>query len=217
MDLAAQVAAILRADPLRWHLLDVVRALHLRDGWIAAGFVRNAVWDHLHGRAPSAPGGDVDVIWYDPLSTDPAEDEQHEARLQAIDPAIRWSVKNQARMHVRNGDPPYASATEAMRYWPETATAVAVRRVGELGCEVEAPLGLHDLFGLILRPNERFVVEKRSIYDGRVGSKGWLSIWPGLRQAVEPSNTLPTAALTEAAQQEPGEAPAFAGATLPGR
>jgi hypothetical protein len=50
-----------------------------------------------------------------------------------------------------------------MRYWPETATAVAVRRNDEDGCEVAAPFGVDDLFGLILRPTPRFAREKRHI------------------------------------------------------
>lgn len=184
MDAHSLVIAILRADPLRWHLLEVVCALHLRDGWIAAGFVRNAVWDHLHDRAPSAPTGDVDVIWYDPMVTDPIEDRRYEAMLRATAPGIAWSVKNQARMHLRNDDQPYRSATEAMRHWPETATAVAVRRRGEAGCEIAAPLGLDDLVRLILRPTSRFFDEKRAVYDGRVASKRWIENWPRLRQEL---------------------------------
>ncbi|WP_354199523.1 hypothetical protein [Aquamicrobium terrae] len=38
------------------------------------------------------------------------------------------------------GDPPCVPATEAMRCWPETAAAVAVRRNGADDCEVAAPL-----------------------------------------------------------------------------
>ena len=48
---------------MRWHLLDVARTLGPPDGWIGAGFVRNAVWDHRHHRAPLPPAGDVDVVW----------------------------------------------------------------------------------------------------------------------------------------------------------
>lgn len=156
--------------------------MNLPDGWIGAGFVRNAIWDDLHGRAPSAPKSDVDVIWHDPLCVDEAEDRKHEASLRAVEPGIAWSVKNQARMHDRNGDEPYISATEAMRYWPETATAVAVRRTGKDGCEVAAPLGLGDLMQLILKPTQRFAGEKRHIYDERVRSKEWVKTWPLLRE-----------------------------------
>ena len=183
MDAPFQLCDVLRADPLRWRLLKVVQGLDLPDSWIGAGFVRNAVWDHLHQRAPSPPTGDVDVIWYDPRRANPAEDLEHEAALRDAEPAITWSVKNQARMHGRNGDTPYASAVEAMRYWPETATAVAARRRGEHRCEIAAPFGLEDLLGLVLRSTPRFSGEKRAVYEERLRTKGWAVSWPRLRQA----------------------------------
>jgi hypothetical protein len=120
----------------------------------------------------------VDVIWYDPQRPGKAEDEKVEGRLQVLEPAITWSVKNQARMHSRNGDAPYASATDAMRYWPETATAVAVRRDGTDCCNIAGPFGLDDLFNLVLRPTPRFRIEKQAIYEDRICSKGWVSAWP---------------------------------------
>jgi hypothetical protein len=178
----ADVISILRADRRRWHLLGVVAALDLPDCWIGAGFIRNAVWDHLHGRPLSPPSGDVDVIWFDSDRTDPALDRLYEVRLAAIEPSVVWSVENQARMHVRNADPPYASAVDAMRHWPETATAIAARRHGDALCEVAAPLGLDDLFGVVLRPTANFVDRKRSIYDERLRSKKWAERWPLLRK-----------------------------------
>ena len=86
-------------------------------------------------------------------------------------------------MHIRNEDPPYTSAVEAMRYWPETATAVAARRRGIDECEIAAPLGLDDLLNLILRPTPRFIGEKHSIYEERVKAKNWTSSWPMLQKA----------------------------------
>lgn len=83
-------------------------------------------------------------------------------------------------MHVQNGDDPYHSATDAMRYWPETATAVAVRLLENGTCEIAAPLGLDDLFDLIIRPAGRFATEKNAIYQERVKSKSWLKVWPML-------------------------------------
>ena len=182
MDATSQVRAILRADAFRWHLLGVVSALGLPDGWIGAGFVRNAVWDHLHQRSPSAPTGDVDVIWHDSRRANSAEDLKHEAALRAAEPSIAWSVKNQARMHKRNGDTAYASATEAMRFWPETATAVAARRLGFSDCEIAAPMGLDDLLALLLRPTPSFCGDKRSIYEDRLQTKGWAISWPRLQK-----------------------------------
>ncbi|CAM4066705.1 hypothetical protein D3C81_883170 [compost metagenome] len=181
MNHEAQVQQIISTDARRWQVLEVVRRLDLPDCWIGAGFVRNAVWDHLHGRTPSALTGDVDVIWFDPARADAGEDQRLEATLRELAPGIDWSVKNQARMHSRNGDAPYGSSAEAMSFWCETATAIAVRRTAEDECEVSAPLGLYDLFELLLRPSRRFVVEKRSVYEERIVAKAWLSKWPRLR------------------------------------
>jgi hypothetical protein len=178
-----QVEAIVRNDPFRWYLLSVVAALGLPDCWIGAGFVRNAVWDHLHGRTTSPVTGDVDVIWFDRGRTDPSEDRRLEAALRECEPTLEWSVKNQARMHIRNVDAPYLSAVDAMRFWPETATAVGARRTGVAECEIAAPLGLDDLFNLTLRPAGRFVCDKRAIYNERLKAKNWLVDWP-LLQAV---------------------------------
>jgi hypothetical protein len=179
-----QMDAILRRDAVRWRLLEAVSYLDFPDCWIAAGFIRNAVWDALHGRAPRPPLGDVDVIWFDPNRCEGTLDRDIEEKLRAVVPAIDWSVKNQARMHTRNEDTPYQSSTDAMRYWPDTATAVAARlsRKGQL--EIASPFGLDDLFNLVLRPTERFVGEKLPIYDERIRSKAWMESWPLLRHAA---------------------------------
>lgn len=176
-NMASYVSSILRDDPHRWGVLDVVAALDLPDCWIGAGFVRNAVWDHLHQRSATPVCGDVDVIWYDPDRAEAIYDRELEAQLRAWEPSIDWSVKNQARMHVRNGDAPYISATDAMRYWPETATAIAARRKTD-SCEIAAPLGLTDLFALVLRPTPRFRQDKRAIYEERIRSRSWCDAWP---------------------------------------
>jgi uncharacterized protein len=181
MNNASRVQAIISGDPARWRLLEVVRSLRLPDCWIGAGFVRNAVWDHLHGRAPSSLSGDVDVVWFDPERADPSEDREIEAALRRLDPSVAWDVKNQARMHLRNADAPYVSATDAIRCFPETATAVAIRRSEQDHCDIAAPFGLDDLFGLIVRPTPRFADDKRQLYDKRIQAKGWLETWPLLR------------------------------------
>ncbi len=84
-------------------------------------------------------------------------------------------------MHLRNGDAPYGSVMDAMRYWPETATAIAARRTDDGGCEIASPFGLDDLFALIVRPTPAFAGEKQEIYLERIRTKGWLSTWPLLR------------------------------------
>jgi hypothetical protein len=181
MDRLAQLQALIAADPQRMRVLGLVRALELPDCWVGAGFVRNRVWDHLHARPVSPLPQDIDVIWYDPRQATPERDRELEAALRARDATLAWSVKNQARMHGRNGDLPYGSARDAMRHWPETATAVAVRLGGQGVVEVAAPFGLDDLFDAIVRPTPRFAAGKQSIFLERVRAKRWQATWPGLR------------------------------------
>lgn len=160
-------------------ILRQVAALELPDGWVGAGFVRNAIWDDLHQHAQPTPLTDVDVVYFCPARTDPARDQRYEAALRATAPDVPWSVKNQARMHLRNGDPPYAGTGEALSCWPETCTAVAVR-LNHDAVEALAPLGLHDLFDLVVRPTPHFQA-KLEVYRARLAGKAWPERWPGLR------------------------------------
>jgi hypothetical protein len=185
---AAALRRILAASTERMRILGLAASLGLPDCWIAAGFVRSAVWDHLHNRPPASTWPDIDVIWFGPDRADPALDAAIEHHLRGLEPAQNWSVKNQARMHTRNGHPPYASATDAMRYWPETASAVAARLAPPLEApmesplesrlEIAAPLGLDDLFGLILAPGP---AAPRATFGARAEDKKWRDIWPLLR------------------------------------
>jgi hypothetical protein len=177
----AELRMLIASDRRRMEVLRHVRDLGLPDCWVAAGFVRSCVWDHLHGRATSPLTQDIDVIWFDPAACTAARDAALETALRERDGALAWSVKNQARMHGRNGDAPYRSATDAMRYWPETATAVGVRLDARGGIGVAAPLGLDDLFGLVVRPTQRFAAEKHAMYLQRIHSKDWKRAWPGLQ------------------------------------
>jgi hypothetical protein len=179
-DLHARLRSILSTDHRRMWILDLVRSLRQPDCWVAAGFVRAAVWDHLHVLPPSLPDTDVDVIWFDPDHAQPADDRALQDRLASMDPSIDWSVKNQSRMHVRNGDQPYSSATQALEFWPETATAVAVRQTRQDTIEIAAPFGLDDLFDLVIRPTPHFTGAKHLIYLGRLENKQWLRRWPRL-------------------------------------
>lgn len=94
-------------------------------------------------------------------------------------------------MHSCNDDKPYLSSTDAMKYWPETATAVGARRIGKGELEIASPLGLDDLFSLLLRPTQRFANEKLPIYEERVRSKAWSELWPLLKRAEPDGSAVP--------------------------
>lgn len=161
--------------------LDAVAASGLPDCWIAAGFVRNRVWDMLHGYGRPTPLDDVDVPFFDPACPDEAIEKRHEGALAQRCPGVRWSVKNQARMHRRNGDRAYRSTADAMCHWCETPTAVAVRLSREGGLELLAPLGIADLVGLVVRATPHARAHKLSVYRERMVRKNWRALWPRLR------------------------------------
>ncbi|WP_428681490.1 nucleotidyltransferase family protein [Sphingopyxis sp.] len=179
MDHVLAIQDLLAADPRRSEALSAVADLSLPDAWIGAGFIRDAVWDHLHGHSFAPPAGDVDVVWFAPDMPLESADRDIEDRLRSMLPQFTWSVKNQARMYSRNGDMPYTSVVDAMMHWPETATAVAARYDGRK-IEVSAPFGLDDLFALRLRPTAAFVERKLSIFQERLRSKRWLERYPML-------------------------------------
>jgi hypothetical protein len=174
------VVEIIQAMPRLMDCLTAVGALRLPDCWIGAGAIRNTVWDRLHGFSDdTAHDTDVDVVWFDPEKASPDQDSALEARLSAAMPGQEWQVRNQARMHMRNRDPAYRDTEDALRYWPETATAVAARlRNGQV--ELIAPFGLDDLLGLTVRPTPAFR-QKPEIYAARQASKNWSVRWPKLK------------------------------------
>lgn len=165
-----------------WHLkiLKAVRELNLSDWMIGAGFVRNAIWDQLHGFAVFTPLADIDVIYFDSARLNASEDTAIEFKLNDVLPDVPWSVRNQARMHTRNGDQAYASSEDAVRHWLETPTSTAVRLENDGTLSVIAPHGLGDLLGLDVRPTPSGV-RKPEIYDQRIRTKDWGSTWPKLK------------------------------------
>jgi hypothetical protein len=162
------------------HCLAVLAAHGPTGAWIGAGFVRNAVWDHLSGKDTEAtPLADLDVVFHDPVIATAEHDARIEAALSIAAPDLPWSVRNQARMHERNGHDPYRDVADALTHWPETATAIAAR-LGPNGVEILAPFGVDDVLEMIIRPTPGFRA-KPEIPLARLEAKGWLTRWPSLR------------------------------------
>jgi hypothetical protein len=173
------IADIIAQDPVGMKQLRAVRTLALPDWCIAAGFVRNRVWDHLHGIAPPRQPADIDVLYYEPSDLAKETEQAFEARLAGLLPAP-WQVRNQARMHVWKNLPQHASTSDSMTYWLETVTAVGVRLEGDDSLTVIAPLGTDDLLGLCCRPTS-FGRTRRDEYEARITSKRWRELWPKVR------------------------------------
>lgn len=159
-------------------LLEVLRDVD-PDCWVSGGAVRNLVWDAGHDFAVVTPLDDVDVVRFDADNPKKEADEALEAALSKAAPNVKWSVKNQARMHAFGGDDPYADLADALTKFPETASALAVRIRKNDAIEILAPLGLEDLFRLVVRPTPYAVDHDIDRFARRLG-RDWQRSWPRL-------------------------------------
>ena len=171
------VFSIIRRQAWMMACLTAVRALELTDAWIGAGFVRRAVWDALLKAPAPSPLDDVDVLYFDAGDLTREAEARHEARLRHAMADVPWSVRNQARMHLRNGDAAYRDCEDAIGHWLETPTAVAVRldAVGDLA--LLAPFGLEDLLALRIRPTPAGK-RRKADYLARIETKNWRRTYP---------------------------------------
>jgi hypothetical protein len=155
----------------------------LPDGWLVAGAIAQTVWNLAFGKAAEFGVKDVDLVYFDAQDLSPETEAEHERRLRGLfrHLPIKLDVKNEARVHLwyeaRFGYPipRYLSTEDAIASFPTTATAIGVRRhAGHF--EYCAPFGLDDLFGLVVRPNQRQIT--RAVYQAKV--ERWRSVWPQL-------------------------------------
>lgn len=173
-----QILEWIAQDDMRMRALRAVQTLGLHDVCLAAGFVRNLVWDRLHRHAQTTPLNDIDVVYFNPHDLSPETDSRHEQQLKAL-LALPWSVKNQARMHLKYGREPYLSTRDAISYWVEKETAIGVRLNAQDALELVAPLGVDSLFAFTISANPRHGMPE--ILLSRAREKGWTTRWPDLR------------------------------------
>ena len=155
-------------------------------GWlVGGGVIRNLVGNRLHDYPDAAHLKDVDVAYFDAEHLGPERDEAVEECLLARHPDVPWEAKNQAAVHLWYEQkfgfavPPLLSSEDGIATNPETATSVGVRLLADGGLYIHAPLGLDDLFGLLLRRNPRRVTPE--IFRRRVVEKRIVERWPKVR------------------------------------
>ncbi|WP_261884345.1 nucleotidyltransferase family protein [Vibrio pelagius] len=173
-----KIVHLLKQDPMRVEALHCVKRLELPQCYIAAGFLRNLVWDALHNKTKPTPLNDIDVVYFDDDEMDPNACFKHEAWLNTQMPQFDWQVRNQALMHHRNNDQPYKSTLDAMSYWPEKETAVGVRVTANSDYECVSAFGFESLFNGHISYNRK---RPRSLFEQRVYAKNWLVLWPSLK------------------------------------
>ena len=178
-----QFLGLISNDDMMMRILQTVAQLNLPMWCICAGFVKNKVWDYLHGYHTATAPSDIDVMFYE-TGNNLAADQALQA-LQELLPQLRWDVANMAYAHEENDDQPYASLEDALSKLPETATAVGVRLDGD-ELKVIAPLGIEDLLAGIIRPTPIFYKfpSRKCIIVSRLTSKHILEKWPLLTVVI---------------------------------
>ncbi len=174
------IVRLIESDAWMMEKLRHVATLHLPDWWIGAGFVRSKVWDTLHYFTERTPLTDVDVIYFDPSDIHEQTEKEIYAKLLALDCSVKWSTKNQARMHLKKGEEPYTSSTDALSQWTETPTCIGASLDTEGQVHLTIPHGVEDLLSCIVRPTP-YVLAKPEIYRERMRTKNWPARWPQVR------------------------------------
>jgi len=173
-----QILELVRSDIWMMNVLIEAQKLALPNWMVGAGFLRNKVWDCLHNiKRAGVDTNDIDLIYFDKKSSNEHEDRLLSERMSEKY-GFKWDVKNQSYMHIRHGHEPYASIEEAISYWVETATCVAVTVEGN-HLKLIAAYGISDLVDLVLRPVP--ISENSNAFTKRQKSKKWIEKWPELK------------------------------------
>ena len=157
--------------------------LDLPNWYLGGGCIAQTVWNVAHSN-PAATGIDDFGIAYFHADLSARAENEAATRVRELlaDLPVRPDVKNQARVHLwypsRFGYEirPYCSCEDAFASWPTTAAAIGVRWVDGV-LLVEAPFGVDDLLGLVVRPNRVQITP--DIYAAKV--ERWGRAWPLLR------------------------------------
>ncbi len=173
------IIKLIQGDKKMMDIIDLASSLNLRDWIIGAGFVRNKVWDHLHGiKKEGVETHDIDLVYFDPNGNNESEDDKLSERLKEKT-GINWELVNESYAHVWKDLPPYSSTEDAIAHWPETATSIGITLDNEKKLKLIAPYGIDDLVNLRVRMSPQFPEGIEMVME-RIKNKKWLEKWPKL-------------------------------------
>lgn len=174
---------LVRSEPAMIGALKALRQADIPDAWIGGGFIRNAVWDRLHGFAIDITRSDIDVGFFEAAPAPDDQESGYEAALTSLCPGLDWTARNQARMHAYNGHEPYRDMLDAATHWVARCNAVALRLGADNRIELLAPFGLEDVFAMRVHPTPIYLTtpERTERFYEMMEAKRWNLRWPGVR------------------------------------
>lgn len=164
------------------NILNIIKNQNLAQGALAAGSIRNTVWQKLHHQ-PFKLKSDVDVVFFDKNIPEESNREiQH--HLKKIAPQYRWEVKNEAYMHNYDfsNQTPFNSVTDAIAHFVETPTCIGAFLDDKNRLQLITPYGTKDMVNLTVQAIPPFKQDNEylNVYKERLKSKNWQKEWPKL-------------------------------------
>jgi len=187
-DLDYQIALlekILQESPLITKILQKTPELNLPSWYLAAGCIFQTVWNAYYGQSCTYGIKDCDLVYFDPtdLSYEAEDAYIQQGKILFAKSPIEVEIRNEARVHLWYQDhfkeksiAPYTSTEDAILTFPTTTASIGVTYDKTGKFVVNAPYGLSDLFGMIVRPNKTQITKK--MYDNKI--KRWRELWPEL-------------------------------------
>ena len=178
----AEILDSFRENPDMMAILTIISNLGLKDSWLAAGSVRNFIWNLLSDKPAFDRDTDVDVIFFDP-DVSYEETLAIERQLKKDFPQYQWELKNQVYMHLHSPHTsPYTSSRDAMSKYPERCTALGLRLHVDATLELFAPYGLEDILNFQVAPTPHFLEneDRMKLYQKRLSKKNWREKWKNL-------------------------------------
>ncbi|WP_197056044.1 nucleotidyltransferase family protein [Flavobacterium sp. AED] len=177
MDLIKQnILNIIKNSTRITSIIQTIGLISSENLMLTGGSLRNVIWNFQHYYREEYELEDCDIIFYNTSNLSKVYEETIKNKLEYLNPDINWSVKNQARMHIRNGHNPYKGIYDALTAFPETCSAVAIDK----NWNIISPYGLDDLINLIVKPTPFCIENEIEVYHRRIKKKNWLDKWADL-------------------------------------
>ena len=177
------ILQLIQEDKWMMEVIHIAESIKLQNWAIGTGFIRNKIWDHLHGYTNiEVDTPDIDLVYFNPEGND-EESDQKISNILNKNTHINWEIVNEVYAHKWNNIEPYTSIEDAISKWPETVTSIGVT-VEKSELKLIAPHGINDLVNLVIKPTPTFY-NKTNIVRERVAKKKWLEKWPKLKLSLE--------------------------------
>lgn len=186
----AEFRRIIEADPAIAAVVAAMRTFEAPDLWLVSGVLFQTVWNVLEGKVRGHGIRDYDLFYFDPDTSEEAEDrwiKRAAGHFAFADREVQ--LRNQARVHLWYPKkfgvayPRLECACDGVRQFLITACMVAVRPQSNGELEVFAPVGLSDIFDRVIRPNPLWQGPHRPEYLAK--AKRYMQDWPSLTMARE--------------------------------